>query len=93
MRWIHSGGLGFLPGSNGVHDDLGDQPRRRIYRELVGQGKLPGGYATEDGVGLHYRGTELHEAVTVLPGRRAWRVAPSQNGGWTEQPVTPRQLF
>jgi peptidase E len=88
-----TGGLGFLPGSNGVHDDLGDQPRRRIYRELVGQGKLPGGYATEDGVGLHYRGTELHEAVTVLPGRRAWRVAPSQNGGWTEQPVTPRQLF
>jgi hypothetical protein len=25
--------------------------RRRVYRELVAVGQLPGGYATEDGVG------------------------------------------
>jgi hypothetical protein len=25
--------------------------RRRVYRELVAAGQLPGGYATEDGVG------------------------------------------
>ncbi|GAA3142089.1 peptidase E [Planomonospora alba] len=67
-------GLGFLPYSNGVHDDLADQPRRRRFRELVGAGELPGGYATEDGVALHYVGDRLHEVVSVLPERRAWSV-------------------
>jgi hypothetical protein len=36
-------GLGLLPYSNGVHDSLGDQPRRRVYRECVANGELPGG--------------------------------------------------
>ena len=85
-------GLGFLPYSNGVHDDLGDQPRRRAFRDLIAQGRLPAGYATEDGVGLHYVGTELREAVTVLPGRHAWHVAPDGNGGYTQQAITPRQI-
>lgn len=67
-------GLGFLPYSNGVHDDFTGQPRRRVYREMVAAGTLPPGYASEDGVGLHYLGTELHEAVTVRPGAAAWWV-------------------
>lgn len=46
-------GLGFLPYSNGVHDGLGDQPRRRVFREYVAGGRLPAGYATEDGVRRH----------------------------------------
>ena len=37
-------------------------------------GTLPPGYASEDGVGLHYVGTELREAVTVVPGAAAWWV-------------------
>ncbi|GAA3157074.1 peptidase E [Nonomuraea salmonea] len=32
-------GLGFLPFSNGVHDDLGDQPRRTSFRRAVGGGR------------------------------------------------------
>jgi peptidase E len=87
-----TGGLGFLPYGNGVHDDLDDQPRRRAFRELVATGSLPAGYATEDGVGLHYAGTELREAVTVLPGTRAWHVAPDTHGGYTEEPITPRLI-
>lgn len=67
-------GLALLPYSNGVHDDFPDQPRRRAYRDLVAAGTLPPGYASEDGVGLHYVGTELHEAVTVRPGAAAWWV-------------------
>jgi peptidase E len=67
-------GLGFLPYSNGVHDDFADQPRRQAYRAMVAGGTLPPGYASEDGVGLHYIGTELHEAVTVQPGAAAWWV-------------------
>ena len=87
-----TGGLGFLPYSNGVHDDLDDQPRRRVHRELVGQGQLPGGYATEDGVGLHYRGADLHEAVSARPGKRAWSVEADGNRGWAEEPIAARLL-
>ena len=85
-----TGGLAFLPYSNGVHDDLDDQPRRAAFRELIANGALPAGYATEDGTGLFYAGTELREAVTILPGRHAWHVASDGNGSYTEQVVVPR---
>ena len=88
---VFADGLGLLPYSNGVHDSLGDQPRRRVYREYVAAGELPAGYATEDGVGLHYIGTELHEAVAMVDGARAWRVQPSP-GGFRDEPVPPRRL-
>lgn len=84
-------GLGFLPFSNGVHDDLADQPRRKTYRSCVASGELPAGYATEDGVGLHFVGTSLWEAVSAWPDRRAWQVTADGNGGYTESPITPRQ--
>jgi len=85
-------GLAFLPYSNGVHDDLDDQPRRAAFRELVASGDLPAGYATEDGTGLLYAGTELLEAITVLPGRHAWHVAADGNGGYAEQVIVPRLI-
>jgi peptidase E len=87
-----SNGLGWLPWSNGVHDDLGDQPRRTAYRALVASGALPGGYATEDGVGLHYVDAELKEAVAVLPDKRAWKVDADGNGGWRETEIVPRLI-
>lgn len=85
-------GLGFLPYSNGVHDALGDQPRRRVYRDYVAKGVLPTGYATEDGVGLHYIGTELHEAVAMVDDAQAWRVEPSAESGYRDEPIRPRRL-
>lgn len=85
-------GLGFLPFSNGVHDDFTDQPRRHIYRQLVASGALPAGYASEDGVGLHYVGTELRQAVTIRPGSKAWWVEADGSGGHREEPITPRQI-
>ena len=87
-----SNGLGWLAWSNGVHDDLGDQPRRTAYRALVGSGALPGGYATEDGVGLHYVDGELKEAVAVLPGKRAWKVDADGNGGHRETEIVPKLI-
>lgn len=84
-------GLSFLPYSNGVHDDLADQPRRKRYRSCVASGELPAGYATEDGVALHYVGTTLHEALSVWHDRRAWHVTPDGNGGYEDAPITPRQ--
>ena len=47
---------------------------------------------TEDGVGLHYRGTELHEAVAMVDGARAWWVEPSPGGGYRDEPIAPRRL-
>ena len=88
---VFADGLGLLPYSNGVHDSLDDQPRRRVYREYVASGELPAGYATEDGVGLHYIGTELHEAVAMQDGARAWWVEPS-SGGYHDDPILPRRL-
>jgi peptidase E len=85
-------GLGLLPFSNGVHDDFEDQPRREVFRSLVANGTLPAGYATQDGVGLHYLGTCLGEAVSIRPSAKAWWVAPDGAGGYREELVPPRLL-
>jgi peptidase E len=66
-------GLGLIPGSNCPHYDS-EERRRPLYQQLVGQGVLPPGYAADDGVGLHYVGTDLHEAVRDREGVSAWAV-------------------
>lgn len=66
-------GLGFLPYANGVHYDHEEQRRPRFH-QYVAEGILPGGYATDDGTGLVYRGTELAEAVAEISGKAAYRV-------------------
>ena len=65
-------GLGFLSGSACPHYD-GEERRRPRYRELVDSG-FPEGIAAEDGVGLHYVGSELREVMTCRPGATAFRV-------------------
>jgi peptidase E len=87
-----TGGLRLVPYSNGVHDDFPGQARREVYRALVAQGILTGGFATEDGTGLHYRGSTLHEAVSIRPGKHAWRVDPAPGGGYREEPIEPRLI-
>ncbi|WP_250287135.1 Type 1 glutamine amidotransferase-like domain-containing protein, partial [Frankia sp. CiP1_Cm_nod2] len=66
-------GLGLLPFSNTPHYDS-EPGRRPLYQKLVADGTLPAGWATDDGAGLHFRGTELVEAVADRPGVYAWRV-------------------
>jgi dipeptidase E len=66
--------LGFLPGSACPHYD-GEERRRPRYQELVAGG-LPAGIAADDGVALHYVGTEPQEIVTCRPGTAAYRVTP-----------------
>jgi peptidase E len=65
-------GLGLLAGSACPHYD-GEELRRPRYLELVHDG-FPPGVAADDGVGLHYVGTELREVVTCRPGAAAYRV-------------------
>jgi peptidase E len=78
-------GLGFLPGSACPHYD-GEERRRPRYRQLVADG-FPEGIAADDGVGLHYLGTELHEVVTCRQGASAHRVT---RGG--EAKLLPRLI-
>ncbi|HEX4526672.1 MAG TPA: peptidase E [Gaiellaceae bacterium] len=64
--------LGFLAGSACPHYD-GEEQRRPRYRDLI-DGGFPEGVAADDGVALHYVGTELQEIVTCRPGTAAYRV-------------------
>jgi peptidase E len=64
--------LGFLGGSACPHYD-GEIERRPRYRELIDSG-FREGVAADDGVALHYVGTELREIVTCRPGATAYRV-------------------
>lgn len=66
-------GLGFLPGSACPHYDS-EQLRRPRYTELVAGG-FPAGYAADDGVGLHFVGTELVDVLSCRPGASAYRVS------------------
>jgi peptidase E len=77
--------LGFLPGSACPHYD-GEAQRRPRYRALV-DGGLPDGLAAEDGVALHFEGTDLVEAVTCRPGAAAYSVTRSG-----EERLETRQL-
>jgi peptidase E len=83
-------GLGWLPYSNGVHYDSEEQ-RRPLFQRLIADGTLPGGYATDDGVGLLYRDTEMVEAVTEVRGKGAYRVG-RQVDGVVEERIEPRAL-
>ncbi len=64
-------GLGFLPYSNSPHYDAEEQ-RRPLAHRLIAEGTLPDGYATENGTGLIFYGTELEDAFTEVEGKTAY---------------------
>jgi dipeptidase E len=82
-------GLGFLSGSFCPHYDS-EVERRATYQRLVGEG-LPAGYAAEDDVALHFRGTDLAEAVSSRADGGAFRVERSGDGV-TETALPVRHL-
>ncbi len=84
-------GLALLPYSNGVHYDAEPQ-RRPLFQRLVADGTLPDGFATDDGAGLLYRGTELVEAVSEADGASAYRVEAGPDGTAVETPLDTRRL-
>jgi len=83
--------LAMLPYGNGVHYDSEEQRRPLVHR-LVADGTLPTTYCTDDGVGLHYRGTELVEAVADRPGVAAYKVERGPTGDAVETRIEPRLL-
>jgi peptidase E len=84
-------GLGFLPYSCGVHYDSDDQ-RGPLLRRLIGEKRLPPGYAADEGVALHYVGTEFVQAVSYRPEGKAYWVEPDGSGEAKETPIEPRRL-
>lgn len=84
-------GLGFLPYGNGVHYDAEEQ-RRPLLHKLVADGTLPVSYAADNGVALHYTGTDLVAAVSAREGAAGYRVEPDGAGGAAEVRVEPRLI-
>lgn len=80
------GALGFLPGSFCPHYD-GEAQRRPAYQRLVGAGRLPAGYAADDGVGLLFEDTALVDVVSSRKHARGYRVTPG-----AEEPLVTRWL-
>jgi peptidase E len=83
-------GLGLIPFSNGVHYDSEAQ-RRPLFQQLIAAGELGAGYATDDGAGVLYRGTEFVEAVTDVEGKHAYFVEQI-DGAAVETELTTRRL-
>jgi dipeptidase E len=67
-------GLGLLPYSNCVHYDA-EPARRAEYHRFVADG-MPPGFAVEDRVALHFRGSELAHVVSSRHDRSAYLVEP-----------------
>jgi peptidase E len=84
-------GLALLPYGNGVHYNS-EEERRPLLHRLVADGTLPTSYATDDGVGLSYDGTELVEAVADRPGAAAYKVERGADGQVVETRIEPRLL-
>jgi dipeptidase E len=83
-------GLGLLPHSNCVHYD-GEPTRREAYHAAVSSGEVRAGYGADDGVGLHFIGTDLARVVASRPGRAAYRVE-SVEGEAMEVAIEPDRL-
>jgi peptidase E len=54
--------------------------RRPTYQRAVGDGALAAGVAADDGVALHFGGTDLVEVVSERPGAAACRVERDGDG-------------
>lgn len=84
-------GLGLLAGSVCPHYDS-EPGRRDSYRAAVAGGRLPAGWAVEDGVGALFTDGRLTEAVTRTPGARLHRVEAGRGADAVEQAVVCRSL-
>jgi peptidase E len=83
-------GLGFLPYSNSPHHDAEERRRPTIHRLIAG-GTLPDGYATENGTGLVFFGTELVEAITEDASKTAYSLR-REGDSCIEQALPTRYL-
>jgi dipeptidase E len=82
--------LGWLRGSFCPHYD--SEPKRQpVYRRLVRSGELPGGYAADDHVGLHYIDERLVRVVSPKRGRQAHKLV--RRGGKLDERIIAPDLI
>ncbi len=82
--------LGLLPGSHAPHYD-GEADRRPVYRNLIASGEMKPGIAADDGVALHYVGTDLMAVVSSRSAAWAWSVFREGERA-TEERIEPVRL-
>ena len=85
-----SAGLGFVGGSLSVH--LDSEPERLpVFRGAIASGRLPAGFAADDGAALVLHGTTLGECVASRARARVVSIASDGEGGTVQRalPVTP----
>ena len=71
-----TGGLGLLKGSFCCHFD-GEDGRAPCYTDAVANGDLEGGWAADDGAGLHFTDGKLVKCIAEKPTQRVFRIDPS----------------
>lgn len=71
-------GLGLLRGTACPHYD-GEPKRQAAFRRLIAHG-APAGYAVDDGVALHFKGTRLKEVVSSRERALAYRLQRTRSG-------------
>jgi len=83
-------GLGLLPYGCGVHYDVEEQ-RRPVLQQLVADEVLPVSYATDDGIGILFEGTDAVRVVADSPDTTsaAYRVARGDDGTVVEARLEP----
>jgi peptidase E len=69
--------LGFLPGSCSPHFD-GESNRRKDFRRLILEGKLPVGIGIDDGAAVFYEDRKIKEVVSAKGGATAYRATKSR---------------
>jgi dipeptidase E len=74
--WRRIACLGFLEGSFCPHYDKRGE-LRAAYRKMISSGEIEAGYGVQDGVALHYIGTELKYIVSSEPDAKAFYVRKS----------------
>lgn len=87
----HHGGLGLLQGSFCGHFDDEDG-RVGVYTDAVATGALPGGWACDDGAGVHFVDGKLKACITDTPGKRVLSVQPSTLPTASGLLVEPQQV-
>jgi peptidase E len=79
-------GLGLVPYSNGVHYDS-EAERRPLFQRLIAEKIIAPGFATDDGVGVLYRGTSFAGAVAENHCGGAYFVDRTPDGVAQETPL------
>lgn len=82
---------GAVPYSVCVHYD--NEPERRpLYLQLIENGDIPAGYATDEGVSVHFVDGRPFKYITDTPGQAAYYVYKGENGKAAEDKIEPELI-